>query len=441
MSLRNKAEILLLLLLITLASPAIALSVTSLSLGSGNDWYTMGLGYNQDDGLSFGGYTTATFDNNLVLNAEVKAFTDRIQSNTRHDEVQISASYPFFFQVSPRTGISLVGSAGLVLSGNLGMQAIQNTFHSLISRDAITLVYYDDHIVLHPLLSVRAQGGWLYEHALLGVELGFSYVHRWEQSLQANLFLSYASLLSIRFGYLAKNIEGTDPSQVIQKERYEGLRLSFTYDGGLLETSFYSFLQSAYSYGSFGFNPLSLLWPKTYRTTDFTFTSGILYNLLGHQNRLIAFSFGPISFETRHTNGPLLNRWEDQNDRMNIGSWLFGYRVLQENELSMLNFYGKLLAGLWRFNLQQNFITTLVEEVRPGIGIEAGLRIGTKRWWVIGNSSYHPRIALSLYYVFGTESIKDHVVIDDFEAHAGPLIVMAGIAIDIDHDLSEGKGN
>lgn len=436
MSLHKKAEALLLALLITLSTPAFALSVTSLSVGSGNDWYTMGLGYNQDDGHSFGGYTAVTFSNNLVLNAEAKAFTDRIESNLRHDEIQISASYPFLFPVSKRIGISVVGSAGMLLAGNLGMQNIQNSFHSLISRDHVNLVYYDDQFRLHPLLSLRIQGGWLYGHALLGLELGYSYVHAWEQSLQANMFLSYASLLTVRLGYLAKDIEGIDTSQVIQKERYEGLRLSFSYDGGLLETSFYSFLQSGFSYGSFGINPLALSYSKTYQQTDFTFTSGVLYNMEGHQNRLIAFSFGSVSFETRHTNGPMLNHWEDQNDRMNLGSWLLGYRFLYERETSMFDPYVKTLAGLWRFNLQQNFTTTLVEEVRPSIGIETGVRIGTQRWWVMGNTSYHPRLAVSLHYVFGTDSLRENPAIAYFEPHTGPWILMAGIVLDIDHDLT-----
>lgn len=436
LNLHKKAETLLLLFLITLATPAFALSVTSLSAGSGNDWYTMGLGYNQDDGYSFGGYTSATFSNNLVLNAEAKAFTDRIQSNLRHDEVQINASYPFLFPVSSRIGISVVGSLGLLLSGNLGMQDIQNNFHSLIKRDPISLVYDEDSFIAHPLLAVRIQGGWLYGQSLLGMELGFSYIHRWEQNLQANVFLSYASLLTVRFGYLAKSIEGASSSQVVQKERYEGLRLSFTYDGGLLETSFYTFLQSGFSFGSFGINPLALSYPKTYQQTDFSFTSGILYNLEGHQNRLIVFSFGPISFETRHTNGPMLNYWENQNDRMNLGSWLLGYRFLFEREPSMFNPYTKVLAGLWRFNLQQDYTTTLVEEVRPSLGIEAGVRIGTQRWWVIGNTSYHPRLAVTLYYVFGTDSLRENPAIEYFEPHTGPWILMAGIVLDIDHDLT-----
>ena len=396
----------------------------------------MGLGYNQDDGHSFGAYASATFDNGLILKSEIKGFTDRLESSHRHDELHISASYPFLFEVSPQIGISLVGSAAVVLAGDLDLQNIQNSFHSLIGRDPINLVYHQDRFTIHPSLGLSSQIGWLTARTLMGLELGLSYAHLWEQTLQANIFLAYGSLITVRLGYIARNIEGSDPSQVIQEERYEGLRLAFTYDGLLFQTSFSSFLQSGFSYGAFALNPLALYKPKTYRETDFTFTAGILYNTQGHQNRLIAFSFGPISFETRHTNGPMLNRWEDQNDRMNLGSWLIGYRFFFTRDATLFNPYAKVLAGLKRFNLQQNYTTTVVEEIRPAIAIETGIRIGTEDWWVIGNTSYHPRFAVSLHYVFGTDSIRENPAIGDFEPHTGPWVLMAGIVLDIDHDLT-----
>ncbi len=437
LSLRKRAEILLLLCILCFLMPAFGLSVTSISVGTGNDWYTMGLGYNQDDGLSFGAYGSAIFDNGLRLASEIKGYTDRISSKHRHDELHIRASYPFFFSVSPHIGISTVGSAGVVLAGDIGLQTIQNSFHSLIGRDYISLEYSRDGFSVHPLLELAAQAGWLENNTLVGLELGVSYARRWEQSLYANALLSYGSALTLRLGYLAKQGEDSDLSQASQVQRYRGLRLAFTYDGQLFEMKYFSFLQSGFSYGSYGVNPLALHYPKTYQHTDFTFSSGILYNLEGHQNRLTAFGFGPFTFETRHTNGPMLNRWEDQNDRMNLGSWLFGYRVFLNGETAPFRLYVKALAGLRRFNLQQNYTTTIVEELRPSIGIETGIRLGGECWWIIGNTSYHPRLALSLHYVFGTDSIRDSLItIEEFKPHTGPFILTAGLILDIDHDLS-----
>lgn len=421
------------LCILGLPIPAYAFSLSSLSIGTGNDWYTMGLGYNQDDGFSFGSSLEATFDNNLSFQTFIRSYTDRIQSNRRYDEIQIGATYPFLFPAMHNAGIGIVGSAGVVLSGNLGLQTIQNRFHTLIGRDQVTLTYYEDQFKSHPYLALKAQAGYLVSNTLVGIELGTSYTHQWEFLLEANTFVSYGGFLTIRLGYIEKFVEGLYPSQKIQEQRYEGLRLAYVYDGGLFQSSFFSFLGSGASYGSFGLDVLAFKRPKTYTQTDFTFTSGILYNMEGHQNRLVAFSFGPISFETRHTNGPMLNRWEDQNDRMNLGSWQLGYRWEFKSLSAFFTPVVKVSAGLHRFNLQQNYTTTLVEEIRPSIGMEVGLKIGNTHWWVVGNTSYHPRLAVALYYVFNADSIT---TVEYFKPHTGPWIVMAGIVLDIDHDLS-----
>jgi len=433
LSLRKRADILLLLCILGLPIPAYGLSLDSLSIGTGNDWYTMGLGYNQDDGFSFGSSLEATFDNNLSFQTFVRSYTDRIQSNRRYDEIQIGASYPFLFTPTTTIGIGVAGSAGVVLTGNLGLQTIQNWFHTLIGRDLVTLTYDENQFWVHPYLALKTQAAYLGSNTLTGIELGTSYAHQWELLFEANAFISYHGFLTLRLGYVEKYVEDLYPSQSIQEQRYEGLRLAYVYDGGLLQSSFFSFLDSGASYGSFSVNVLAFKQPKTYKQTDFTFTSGILYNHEGHQNRLVAFSFGSFSFEVKHTNGPMLNRWEDQNDRMNLGSWQLGYRWEFESPSAFLTPYAKVSAGLHRFNLQQDYTTTLVEEVRPSIGMEVGLSIGTTCWWVVGNTSYHPRLAVSLSYVFNADSIT---TVEYFKPHTGPWILMAGIVLDIDHDLT-----
>ena len=433
LSLRKRADILLLLCILGLPIPAHAFSLASLSIGTGNDWYTMGLGYNQDDGFSFGSSLEAIFDNNLSFQTFIRSYTDRIQSNRRYDEIQIGASYPFLFTPTPTLGIGMAGSAGVVLSGNLGLQTIQNRFHALIGRDSVTLAYYENQYRVHPYLALKTQAGYLSSNTLAGIELGTSYAYQWELLLEANAFVSYGGFLTLRLGYTEKYVEGFLPSQSVQEQRYEGLRLAYVYDGGLLESSFFSFLESGASYGSFSVDVLAFKLPKTYKQTDFTFSSGILYNHEGHQNRLVAFSFKSFSFEVKHTNGPMLNRWEDQNDRMNLGSWQLGYRWEFESLSAFFTPFVKVSAGLHRFNLQQNYTTTLVEEIRPSIGMEVGLKIGNARWWVVGNTSYHPRLAVALYYVFHADSIT---TVEYFKPHTGPWIVMAGIVLDIDHDLT-----
>ncbi|MDX9915379.1 MAG: hypothetical protein RBS49_05750, partial [Sphaerochaeta sp.] len=55
------------LVIILLASTLLPLLATSLVIGTGNDWITMGFGNNEDDGHSFAVSAHATVDNGLSL--------------------------------------------------------------------------------------------------------------------------------------------------------------------------------------------------------------------------------------------------------------------------------------------------------------------------------------------------------------------------------------
>jgi hypothetical protein len=104
-----------------------------------------------------------------------------------------------------------------------------------------------------------------------------------------------------------------------------------------------------------------------------------------------------------------------------------------ESKVSLMQPYAKLLAGLQRFNLQQNFTTTLSEELRPVAGLEIGLRIGRHGQWIIGSQSYRIRLATSVHYVLFHNTIPK---IPDFEEHTGPLLFRFGLVIDVEHDLT-----
>ncbi len=149
----------------------------------------------------------ATFDNNLSFQTFARSYTDRIQSNRRYDEIQIGASYPFLFTPTTTIGIGVAGSAGVVLSGNLGLQTIQNWFHTLIGRDLVTLTYDENQFWVHPYLALKTQAAYLGSNTLAGIELGTSYAHQWELLFEANAFIAYHGFLTIRLGYVEKYVE------------------------------------------------------------------------------------------------------------------------------------------------------------------------------------------------------------------------------------------
>ena len=417
------------LLLILCSLP---LHAASLSLGTGNDWYTMGLGYNLDDGLSFGAEVQLSLDSGLSIQLDALAYTDRIISQRRFDVMTASVSYPFTFHTTMLETV-ISPAVGLTITGNLGFQDIQNSYHDLIGRDPVLLAYDDCTQDTHPYLSLTAISGHFFDSLFLGLGLDAKVIPTWEYSISSSMYFAYHDILTVQLGYEEKWGKNLYPTQKTQEERYEGLKLGYTYDGGLLQTFYTTYLTSGYSYGGFAFDVLSFSVPKTFKQNDFSFSTGFLYDELGQQSRLFAFSFGNVSFETQHKNGPMFNRMEDQADRLNIGLWTIAYQMGPENTKSLALPYAKLLAGLQRFNLQQDYTTTLSEELRPIVGLEVGLRIGKRGQWVIGNQSYRFRLATSVHYVLFHNTIPK---IADFEEHTGPLLFRFGLVIDVEHDLT-----
>lgn len=57
-------------------------SLSSLTFGASNDWYTLGLGNNTDDARSFGSDVQVQFSDKLQFSWKTEAFTDRIRDAT-----------------------------------------------------------------------------------------------------------------------------------------------------------------------------------------------------------------------------------------------------------------------------------------------------------------------------------------------------------------------
>ncbi len=391
----------------------------------------MGLGHNHDDGLSYGSTVEAVLPSSFTLNLATGGYTDRLDTMQRYDVISLMASYPL--QSQPFT---FTPRAGLVASGNLGFNETQNYLHSLIGRDLLNLTYTTDEISLHPSIGGRATLGTSIGGMRASVEYDLDYTHTWEQTYSGTIRLQFDSILSVRLGYLQRSTNHSCTVHQEMVERYQGTFLSYHYDGGLLHTQFISYLQTGRSFGGFSFDVISLWRKKQFRSADFIFSTGFLYDLNGQQNRLFAFSYKDVSFEIRHKNGPMFNNMDDQNDRLNVGSWMLGYSwSLPLNP--RFEPYGKLLAGIQRFNLQQDFTTTIVESIHPTIAIEVGLKGLGIPGLVIERQNYRLRFTSTLQYVFGTEEISK---IDYFEAHTGPWLLMTGIVIDVEHDREQ-EGN
>ena len=401
----------------------------NLQLGTGNDWYTLGLGDNLDDGLSFGGHVWATAQNDLDFHLDLLGYTDRLESQLRYDEVQVTGRYPLRFEYLPFV-FSLIGQAGFILEGNLSFAFMQNSFHKAINRIPVNLTYEKEAFDAHLFLGGTFTGEVPFSWGDFGLEISYLHTFDWESKLQMLAVFHLSEALSLKGGYtlMTDYAEGVAHRKMLSC--FTGPTFAYSFDGGLFFNSWVYHQKSGASYGIFGIDVMDLFQSRQFKKKDFTYSMGFFYDMQGQQNRSFSLTNDRLIVEIRHKNGPLFNAMDEQGKRMNIASCMVGYsQKLFTSE--MVHPYVKVMGGFERFNFEVNY-TTKIESTLPVLGIEGGVQLGRSGLWVTGFESYRPRLMASLHYVFCTGSLP--VVDEDFAAHTGPWILMFGFAIDIEHD-------
>ncbi len=87
----------------------------------------MGLGYNHDDGLSYGSSLEAVFSSSFTLSLVTGGYTDRLDTMQRYDVTALVASYQLQHQL-----FTFIPRLGLVASGNLAFDEAQNFFYIVL---------------------------------------------------------------------------------------------------------------------------------------------------------------------------------------------------------------------------------------------------------------------------------------------------------------------
>lgn len=427
-----KHRSLLIVLMLICLSPLSAFKVTHLHMGTGNDWYTMGLGDNLDDGLSFGGHLMVAIDNLAFLKIDALGFTDRANTGYRYDQININLNSPLTFALAGIT-YTVTPLVGMTLAGDFDFERVQNNVHRGLNLAGLDLPYDNTETQYHLNLGSTLEGtfplGWI------RVGLQASYLHTFgrENSLQTVAVMKFGSSLTLKAGYsLMHNLTGGEAHQSMM-DRLSGPTFSYYFDGGLVTNSWIFHANSGSSYGVIGIDVMQLFQPDSYDHSDFVYSLDSLYDKFGHSNRSFSLAFGPIIIQTRHKSGPMKNDTEGSNRRMTVASWMMGYQ--KEWEATALVYpYLKSLWGFQRFNLYHPVpYKTLTEEIRPAIALEAGIKFGRDGQWVAKNNSYRPRISALIKYVLDTRTLKQSVE-SVFAPHIGPWIFLVGFGLDIGHD-------
>lgn len=425
-----KRRYLALLLLLTCLIPLHALKVTHLHIGMGNDWYTMGLGNNFDDGLSYGAHLSVVVEDKAFLKVDALGFTDKKSSGYRYDQVNINLYSPLNLFLG---GISytLTPLVGITLEGDFAFEKIQNNVHRNLNILELNLIYdnagANAHLNLGSTINAMLPLGWMQ----IGLEASYLHSFAWENSLQTVAVLKLGNSLTLKGGYSLLHDMGEGNAHHMMMDRFSGQVFSYYFDGGLITNSWVYHKDSGSSYGVFGVDVMQLFQPATYTHSDFTYSFGALYDKFGHMNRFFSLGFGPIILHSRHKSGPMRNDDQTPRRRMTVASWMIGYQKEWE-ATDLVHPYLTTSWGIQRFNLQKDLTSDLIETVKPTVALEIGILFGKEGQWVTKSSTYRPRIATSIQYVFDTKELKN--MDPSFAEHVGPWILLIGVALDIGHD-------
>lgn len=406
--------------------------LTHLHMGIGNDLFTLGLGDNLDDGLSFGGHMMFAYDDWLFLKIDALGFTDRLSTPAhRYDQVNINLYTPQFFSWN-RLHTTVTPLVGLALTGKLDFDQVQNGLHQQINQATVEIPYDLPTVQSHLNLGTTVQVMLPIRWTQIGIEGSYLHTFAWEGSTQITAVLKLGSSLMLKAGYSILTDYGSGSAHSAMMDRLSGPTFSYYFDGGLLTNSWVYHRESGSSYGVIGIDIMQLFQPVTYDHTDFTYSLGFHYDMTGNQNRSFTLIFSPIIMQAKNKSGPMM---EDSllglEERLTVASWMVGY-IKEWEWTTIVHPYLAVMGGFQRMNLQTSPTDIRIEAVRPTISLETGFKFGRDGQWVAKNNSYRPRLATAIQYVFAAQDIK--AVDADFAPHVGPWLFSLGIGIDIGHD-------
>ena len=405
--------------------PLYTAKVTHLHMGMGNDFYTMGLGDNLDDGLSFGSHGMVAFQDRIFLKTDALGFTDKLSSGSRYDQININLFAPFSFALGPFIS-TFTPLVGISLEGNFSFELMQNTIHNNINILPVNLSYDREQAKAHLNLGTTIQAMVPLSWTQVGLETSYLHTFGWENSTQILALFKLGSALTLKGGYSFMHSFGGGQAHETMMNRMSGPTFSYYFDGGLLTNSWIYHANSRSSYGVVGIDIMQLFQPVTYDHTDFTYSLGSFFDTLGNHNTTFSLAFGPIIWQMRQKNGPMKNDTTRPRRRIAIASWMIGYQMEWE-ATNLLYPYLKVLGGFQRFHME----AAGIETIKAAVAMETGLKFGSDGLWVAKNNSYRPRLSASIQYIFDAKDITTDAA---FNKHVGPWLFFIGVAIDIGHD-------
>jgi len=404
----------------------------SFSFTISNDWHTPNVGYNVDDGMTFGAHIKTDFNFGLNLRLDGVSFTDKVVTETRYDLIALGAVYPFRFDLDPAE-VAITPYLAFTAIGNFEFRTIQNSWH-LLRRIPILRI---DYIDIDTLFTVQGGGELSMFHPLaqggFDARIGFTIAPKWVQRAQASIayYPDYATRIGL--SYRCLDLRELYPTLNNHLEGYQGFEISFTHASGPITEFFLIYPEKGISYGSYIFDVLGFKEPKTFARADWTYSFGFALDNRPGLLQLFEITYKGFGIGVQNTNGSIKNSSGFEIARHQGGLYAFSYRF-ELFDHPWLKPYIKPFGGIQRFAYLEDLSPT-IEQYLPTIGLEVGLCIGKEDALIFGGTAWRPRFGAAAHYLLLYDRIAS-LFPGVYTYPQKKIQLSLLVALDIEHDMS-----
>lgn len=245
-----------------------------LSIGFLNDSNNGALAPNKDDYRTMGFDLRYNHNNNLLFESCYSGMTNRSIGNPlnegRLDELLIRANYKVF----EKHQIGFYPTLGIVLSGDLGGEDLQNSVHEDVDEPLVFLPYDYESIKVSALAGIMVKHNYQINptHLLSASNhLDFYHASRYSTYINIGSSLIYghatSNYLAFTLAYQSNNMYGSTTTKAISAKE-TGLKLSFSQNVAFFTLSYDIFPTTKYGYGRIGINLLNTGDQQEYASND-----------------------------------------------------------------------------------------------------------------------------------------------------------------------------
>lgn len=413
----------LLMFLLLLLSPLEAFSnPDNLSFIVKNDSATLGVSENPDDLRSYGSSFSISYHDGWSGSFQIHGLTNRSagpSSEGRYDELEVISGHAFKVLERSRNNafsLTLQPSLGILLSGNLGLESVQNFWHEVITVPAVELKYdAGGELLLAPRFSLT--GSLLYSERapwfdstdiLLYLKGTGMFAPGYERFATGSMELGQQTTetryLLVGLGYAYReNLDGRQTHEVVN-ESEQGLMASFEARFGLLAMTYQWYIESSHGFGGLGIDiggNFSERWTKS--DLIMTLSMRLPYEKLMTSVRYMLNPALSVFASNSYTMKMLSY---DRQLRENLSTWYIGLDYEFENvNFGIMVPFASIGAGIRRFLVvgpggdPGSHRELLYEDARFSGELFGGVRFfqqGEIQW---GGISYGVELAAGLAYL------------------------------------------